>query len=231
MARFALLGSVFLPTSTFEPLARVLTALGHDVRIAATDHATSSDDALGAYRAVLGDRDDPRETVVVAHSNAGTYVPALVEAGNVGSAVFMDAVLPGPDGASQPTVRLDLAEALRPLITDGALPRWTEWWPRDDVLGLFPDERGFAEVHEASPRVAAGYLDDVVEVPRGWPAGLRAGYLAFGDAYADERRAAESLGWPVRTLDLGHLGHFEQPPSVARELLAFIDRWRDPRLR
>ncbi|MGR0220056.1 alpha/beta fold hydrolase [Agromyces sp. ZXT2-6] len=222
MSEIALLGSVFLPGSTFDPLAEALEQRGHHVRIANAAHASTAHDALEAYRAAL---DHGRGTVGVAHSNAGAYVPALAASGCLDSAVFMDAVLPGPGGGTRPVVRPDLGDLLRPRVVDGALPRWTEWWPIEDVRALFPDAATFTAVHAATPRIPAGYLDDTVEVPAGWMSGLRAGFLAFGEAYADERRLAESLGWPTHTIELGHLGHLLRPDAVADELTALVEGW------
>jgi hypothetical protein len=71
-------------------------------------------------------------------------------------------------------------------------------------------------------------------VPEGWTEGLPAACLAFGDAYSEERRLAESLGWATQTLDLGHLGHLQQPGEVARILTVLIetagDGGRPPRV-
>lgn len=220
MSEIALLGSVFLPASAFDPLAEALRARGHRVRIAGAERASTANDALEAYRAAL---DGGRDTVGIAHSNAGTYVPALVANGCLGSVVFMDAALPSSGGGTRPVVRGDLGDLVRPRVLDGAVPRWTEWWPIEDVRALFPDEATFSSVHAGAPRVPAAYLDDSVEVPAGWTHGLRAAFLAFGETYADERRLAESLGWPTRTMELGHLGHLQQPNAVADVLSALID--------
>lgn len=215
----ALLGSVFLPASVFEPLAGELRARGHDVTIASADRATTPDEALEAYVAAVGGR---HGIIGVAHSNAGSFIPALSGRGHLDAAVFMDAMLPPAEGGRLPVVHDDQRTALRAMAVDGALPPWTEWWPADAVQALFPDPETYAEVHRATPRVPIGYLDGSADVPAGWTARLRAAYLAFGDTYADERRRAESLGWPTRTMPLGHLGHLQQPAAVARELLELI---------
>jgi hypothetical protein len=226
MSQIVLLGSVFLPAAVFGPLADALAEHGHRVRVAGAEHATTPDEVLEAYLAAIG---DPHGVVGVAHSNAGAYVPALVSSGGLDSVVFMDAVLPNPDGGEHDVVRSDPGDVLRAHVVDGALPRWTEWWPIDEVRPLFPDEPTFADVNDATPRVAAEYLDGTVEVPAGWTGGVRAAFLAFGETYADERRLAASLGWPTRTMGLAHLGFLQQPNDVARELTALINGWPGPR--
>lgn len=219
MAEIVLLGSVFLPGTTFGPLADALAERGHHVRVASAEGAATADDVLSAYLAALGESPD---AIAVAHSNAGAYVPALAATAPLGAVVFMDAVLPEAGGGVQPTVRADLAERMRPLVADGMLPPWTDWWPREVVVALFPDEQTFADVHAATPRVPAGYLDSAVEVPEGWTVGLECAFLAFGETYAEDRRRAESLGWRTRTMALAHLGHLQRPQDVARELLHLV---------
>ena len=225
MSQIVLLGSVFLPATVFGPLADALAEHGHRARVASAEHATTPGEVLDAYLDAIG---DARGVVGVAHSNAGAYVPALVARGHLDSVVFMDAVLPGPDGGEHQAVRSDLGDVLRARVVDGALPRWTEWWPIDQVRPLFPDEATLADVHDATPRVAAEYLDGTVEVPAGWTDGVRGAFLAFGETYADERRLAASLGWPTRTIDLAHLGFLQRPNAVARELTALINGWQAP---
>ncbi len=206
MAEIVLLGSVFLPATTFGPLADALAERGHEVRIASAERAGTADEALAAYRAAVGARPG---VIAVAHSNAGAYVPAVAATVPLAGAVFMDAVLPESAGGELPAVRPDLADLLRPVVVDGRLPRWTDWWPREDAVALFPDEQAFHDVREAAPRVPSGYLDTAIEVPDGWPVGLEGAYLAFGDTYAEERRRAESFGWPTQTMPLAHLGHLQ----------------------
>ncbi|KZE94817.1 hypothetical protein AVP42_00744 [Agromyces sp. NDB4Y10] len=220
MPDLVLLGSVFLPAAAFDPLAEVLERRGRTVRVADAGPAATAEDVLAAYRAAIGERGD---VIGVAHSNAGTYVPALVADGALTSIVFMDAVLPAPTGGVVPAVRPDLGRLLRPLVVDDTLPRWTEWWPPETVRALFPDAATFERVHAATPRVPASYLGAAVDVPAGWTDGLRAAYLAFGDAYADERLLAESLGWATQTMELAHLGHLQRPAEVADALEVLIE--------
>ncbi|WP_152192039.1 hypothetical protein [Georgenia satyanarayanai] len=213
MLRVALLGSVFLPALVLEPLARELELLGSVTAVVGVAEAPDPARALAAYEAALAGRG---WDVVVAHSNAGLYVPALAAQRAVGGAVLVDAALPAPAGGHHPVVPAALRGALAEQATDGLLPRWTEWWPAEDVRALFPTSRSHAAVHAATPRVPLSYLDGTVAVPAGWTDGVRGAYLAFGDTYADERRQARSLGWPTRTLPLGHLGLLTDPAGVAR---------------
>ena len=215
-----LLGSVFLPASVLEPLAVELRRRGHRAGITAAMDATTPERVLEEYASGFG---DDRGVIGVAYSNAGLYVPGLVGRGLLRGVVFMDAVVPPVAGGRQSVIPPDRRDALRAMASGGALPRWTEWWPAADVRALFPDERTFAEVHEATPRVPMSYLDGTVTTPAGWATELPAAFLAFGDTYGVERDGAESLGWPTRTLDLGHLGQLEDPALVAGSVLELID--------
>lgn len=212
MPRVALLGSVFLPASVLDPLAGELDRLGWSATVVGVDRTHDPEQVLEAYAAALGEQ---RWDAVVAHSNAGLYVPALTTRAAVARAVLVDAVLPGPAGGPHPVVPVSLRDALAATATDGLLPRWTDWWPADDVRALFPSASAHAAVHAATPRVPLSYLDGVVEVPARWTAAVRGAYLALGDTYDAERQLARSLGWLVRTLPLDHLGFLTDPAGVA----------------
>lgn len=211
MTRVALLGSVFLPASVLEPLAAELERLGSTASVAGAEPAPDPEQVLSAYTTGLGAR---RWDVVVAHSNAGLYVPALTGTAGVRRAVLMDAGLPAPAGGVHDVAPASLREALGPVAQDGLLPRWTDWWP--DVRELFPDAATHRAVHAATPRVPRSYVDGVIAVPAGWTSAVDGAYLAFGDTYDAERRSARALGWPVRTLPLDHLGFLTDPAGVAR---------------
>ena len=220
MTSVVLLGSVFLPGFVLQPLAEVLSRNGYTVRVAAGPPAGDPAAVLAGYAAAVGQRAD----VVVAHSNAGHFVPALLTRGAASTAVFMDAVVPDPAGGRVPVVPVAMGAHLRSLAQDGRLPPWTAWWAPADVLPLFPSEASLAAVHAAAPRVPVSYVDGVVDVPAGWATGTAAAFLAFGDTYAAERRLAASLGWPVRTLPLGHLGVLQDPEAVAAALSDLLPR-------
>lgn len=212
MTRIALLGSIFLPASVLAPLAAELGRLGSPATVVGLDAPRDPEQALAAYTSALGKE---RWDVVVAHSNAGLYVPALTARTRAPRVVLMDAVLPEPAGGRHPVVPASLRDALAATVTDGLLPRWTDWWPAQQVRDLFPDAATHAEVHAATPRVPLSYVDGVVAVPAGWTSTVDGAYLAFGDTYEAERRSARALGWPVRTLPLGHLGFLTDPAGVA----------------
>ncbi|MFY1687707.1 hypothetical protein [Plantactinospora sp. WMMB782] len=164
--------------------------------------------------------------MLVPHSNAGLYVPALVATRPVRGAVFVDAVLP-PASGSVPVAPTRLAEMLRDRIDpeDGRLPPWTRWWPEESVAELFPDAGSRARVEAEQSRVPFDYLTARVALPDGWDA-VSAGYLGFGDTYADEQADARARGWPVRIMPGKHLHMLHDPAGVATEIMTLAAAFR-----
>ena len=74
--------------------------------------------------------------LLVAHSNAGLFVPLLV-AHVVRCCLFVDAALP-VQARQTPAAPTELLDFLRGKVSDRRLPPWTEWWD-EDVSPLFSD--------------------------------------------------------------------------------------------
>ena len=66
-------------------------------------------------------------------------------------------------------------------------------------------------------RLPMTYFTAEIEAPAGWTT-KPAAYLAFGDTYDVERTQARRWGWPVETLQGGHLHPLVAPDSVAEAL-------------
>jgi len=219
----ALLPSPLLGPSVWMPVAERLRRRGWRVVVAPGPSAPRSARAvLSAFGASLP---DDRSLVLVPHSNAGLYVPALTRQRRVAGAVFVDAALP-PDSGDTVLAPAALVELLRPRADRaGMLPPWTRWWDDADVAALFPDAPTRAAVEAEQPRVPLSYLEGRVEVPPGWR-DTPAAYVAFGDTYADETLRAQRHGWPVATLAGQHLHMLVEPDSVAStlvDMLAILD--------
>lgn len=220
---------VFLPSpllgpSVWRPVARVLAERGwHTVIATVPATVLGSASVLDAFLAALPVDSD---VVLIPHSNAGAYVPELVMRRSVLATVFVDAILP-PARGRLPLAPTAFLEALREKAgDDGVLPPWTSWWEESDVVDLFPDAESRAAVEREQQRLPLSYFEETLAVPPGWD-GRPGAYLAFGETYAVERDAAERRGWPVRTLQAGHLHQFHDPEGVA---LAVLDLLRQVRL-
>ena len=206
------LPSPLLGPAVWQPVVEVLTRRGWQVTTAA--HASvapvNSPDVL---REFLGAVPLDRAVVLVAHSNAGLYVPALVQQRTVVASVFVDAGLPESDWV--PVAAPGLVEFLRPLAdSSGLLPGWTNWWDESDLEGLFPSALTRARVEDEQRRLPLTYFQETLPVPVGW-ADCPGAYLAFGDTYAVEREAPRARGWPVTTLPGEHLHMLIAPEQVA----------------
>ncbi|WP_430785615.1 alpha/beta hydrolase [Actinoplanes sp. G11-F43] len=147
--------------------------------------------------------------VLVAHSNAGRFVPVLAE--HAAACVFVDAALPGQAGPAP--------EFLRAMTgLDGRLPRWTDWWDEADVAPLFPDETTRRTVEAEQPRLPPAYFEQPVPVPPGWDT-MPCAYLLFsGRAYAAEAAGARARGWRVDHLPGLHLHQLVDPAGVAARI-------------
>jgi hypothetical protein len=208
----ALLPSPLLGPTVWAAVGSVLAEHGWTITIPpAFDRIGSFQDVLTHWERTLpGDA----EYVLVPHSNAGLYVPALGERRRVLGTVFVDAALP-PEAGSTPLAPPALYRKLAELAsTDGFLPPWTEWWEDDELAGVFPDAATRTSVAAEQVRLPLSYFAARMPVTAGW-AKRPSAYLAFGDTYRRERLVATDHGWPVRTLPGAHLLMLTEPARVA----------------
>jgi hypothetical protein len=212
----ALLPSPLLGPAAWQPVAAHLLRTGWAVVTPAASHVAprTPDDVLRSFLAALPANQD---LVLIPHSNAGLYVPALTAQRNVVGYVFVDAGLP----ASYGQVRLAppaLLDVLRQKADNNdLLPPWTSWWDEADVSGLFPTLEMREQVEREQRRLPLSYFSQSLPVPPGWDDRPGA-YLAFGDTYLSERRDAARRGWPVATLSGEHLHTLVDPQQVAAEI-------------
>ena len=143
---------------------------------------------------------------------------------DVRGVVFVDSRLPSA-AAVTPTATPEFRHYLAGLADpDGRLPRWTEWWPGEDLSTLFPDDATRAVVEAEQARLPLAYFDADVPTPAGW-ADLPAAYVAFGEgAYEVEVAEARSRGWPVERLAGEHLHQLVAPEEVGTVLEGLVRR-------
>lgn len=212
----AVLPSPMLGASVWRPVAHTLVERGWNAHIAASEAVLprTAQDVLDGFLATLPPDED---LVLVPHSNAGAYVPALAAERRVIGCVFVDALLPPADGRI-PLAPPALLDAMRELADDeGMLPPWTRWFDDADVAELFPDEDTRDQVELEQQSFPISYFEEYLPVPSGWDARPCA-YLAFGETYASQRDEAARRGWPVRTLQGLHLHTLIDPESVAAQV-------------
>lgn len=215
----ALVPSPLVGAAVWQPLASRLEADGWSVHVCRTpDRPTSAREVLESMVASLPTGEP---VVLVPHSNAGLFVPAVAHGRDILATVFVDAALPPMEGratlvpAPHQAFLAGLAEA------DGLLPPWTTWWGEEQVAGLFPDLGTRRTVEAQEPRLRLSYVQETVDVPAGW-ARTPSAYLAFGDTYAEERELATRRGWPVTTLPGTHLHMLVEPDAVAGAVIGLL---------
>lgn len=214
----ALLPSPLLGPSVWQPVARILAGWGwHTTTGAVTGPVRTVHQVLDA---LLAELPAEREYVLVPHSNAGAYVPALVEQRRAAGVIFVDAVLP-PRRGSIPLAPPAFLDLLRAKADDeGLLPVWTGWWD-EDISPLFPDPDTRARVEREQRQFPLSYFETAMPVQPGWD-DCPAAYLAFGDTYAAERDEAARRHWPVKTVPGEHLHQLIDPRRVAAELVTLV---------
>ena len=213
MTRWLVLPSPFLGPAAYAPLAAALRAGGDDASVATYAEPPVTAELVDAWSSAAEELDD---VVLVPHSNAGHLAPLV--SGRCGGLpiVFMDAALPASSGTS-PLVPTQLRSHVVDLAdSDGLLPAWTRWWPRDDLENVLPGA-WFDRIDAIAPGVPLAYVDETVDVPDGWERGRRA-YLAFGETYAEELTRVRELGWPHRVVPARHLHCVVDPDETTAEL-------------
>ena len=214
-----LLPSPLLGPVAWTPVADRLRAAGRRVRTLGLPGAPVLPERV--LRRWSKDLHGERHPVLVPHSNAGLYAPALAGRSGATATVFVDAAMPGPGGtaALAPDDFLGFLQALAD--DDGVLPPWTRWWAAEDLDPLFPDPTWRAEVENAEPRLGIDYFAGELPVPDGWMS-QPCGYLAFGSTYATETRRARAQDWPVQVLPGEHLHMLQDPDTVTAVLLDLV---------
>ena len=215
---YLLLPSALLGAVAWEPVAETLRSTGERVAVASTAGCATAEEVLAAYVAAAPGGDD---VVVVPHSNAGYFAPAVADRLRATGVVYVDAALPAGSGAS-PLAPPGFLEFLTGLADDeGLLPPWSRWWPDGD--GLFPDAATRDRVRAVEPRLPLAYFWSTVAAPAGWQS-APAAYLGFGDTYAEEQERAAALGWPSARLEGGHLLLLHEPDACAAALVGLRGR-------
>jgi pimeloyl-ACP methyl ester carboxylesterase len=214
---------------TWQPVAHRLTELGREATVPSLLHVTDEGPpfwprVVDAVLAGLRTTGHDQGVVLVAHSNAGLFIPVITTAlpAQVLGCIFVDAAIPPAAGAA-PVAPPELLALLRDKVSGGLLPRWTDWWDEEEVAPLFPDQATRQAVTEEQPRLPLSYYEASVPVPTGWDARPCA-YLLFGPPYDELAAEARSRGWIVEQLPGAHLHQLVDPDGVARSLLAITDQ-------
>ena len=170
-----------------------------------------------AARRIVAEADD-RPWIAVLHSSAGPFAPSLAAAAaNLAGLVFVDAVLPHPGRSAADVAPADQMRALRAVAVEGRLPRWDRWFSRGTLEAWIPDAEARATLLADIPQVPLAFLETAAPDLGGWE-DLPAAYIRLSDGFEAQATRSEARGWPVRRLELGHLGMVSAPREVAAVL-------------
>jgi pimeloyl-ACP methyl ester carboxylesterase len=213
-----LIASPLLGPASWEPAARALERLGRRVRMA--DLRCVSRSAPPYWPAgvdAIVDATQGEPVVLVPHSNAGLFMPAVLDAisDRVRGVVFVDAALPESGYFADRDFLNGLADA------DGLLPPWTTWWDEADVAELFPDGQVRARVAAEQPRMPVAYYDYPPPVSDGWDRSP-CGYIWFGEPYDSAAERAAARGWSTNHVPGKHLHMLVDPEAVAGAVLQMV---------
>jgi hypothetical protein len=225
-AAFVLVHSPSVGPATWAPVADRLRAAGATALVPSLLDVAESPPpfwprVVELVRSAISSLPDGRPIILAAHSNAGLFVPLIVEAATrpVACCVFVDAALPARSEAT-PVAPPDLIEFLRRRVgDDGRLPPWTAWWDESDVAPMFPDPQTRKLVEAEQQRLPLAYYQQMIPVPPGWDR-RPCRYLLFGPPYDEVADDARDRGWEVTHLPGEHLHEIVAPDDVAAYLLA-----------
>ncbi|MEU6205390.1 alpha/beta hydrolase [Micromonospora musae] len=205
-------------------MAEHLTAAGYQVRVPSLLNVATGAPPFWP-RVLDAVRDDLRQVpagsflTLVAHSNAGLFIPAIRSGLDhpVAGSIFVDAALPARTGPT-PVASSEMLEFLRPMAVNGKLPRWTDWWDEADVAPMFSDPEIRRAVVEEQPTLPLSYYEQHIPVPDGWD-DHPCSYLLFGPPYDDLADEARDRGWRVAHVPGAHLHQIIDPAGTARHLV------------
>ncbi len=211
--RRVLIPSPFVGPNSWAPVAAMLD----DATVVALGEL-EGDDLHAAAARRIADRADDQLWIAVLHSSAGPFAPSLAAAAaNLTGLVFVDAVLPHPGRSAAEIAPAGQMKALRGAAVDGLLPRWDRWFPRATLEAWVPRDEARASFLSDIPQVPLAFLEATAPDLDGWEA-LPAAYVRLSDGFEAQAARADAGGWPVRRLDLGHLGMASAPREVAAVL-------------
>jgi hypothetical protein len=232
-AVFVLVHSPSVGPATWAPVAELLRARGATVLVPSLAGVGAAGPpfwprVVELAGAAIAGLPAGRPVVLVAHSNAGLFVPLIAAASTrpVAGCLFVDASLPDRQGAT-PVAPPEALAALRARAVDGLLPPWTTWLDPAEVAAMLPDARARAQVEAEQPRLPLSYYEQRIPVPAGWDA-QPCGYLLFGPPYEQVANEAAARGWAVERIPGRHLHQLVDPAGVAERIAGMARTWSPP---
>jgi hypothetical protein len=218
-----LLHSPLVGPSTMKPMVSALEAFGWEAFVIDNRDGLESPTMFLEHAAR---QTRWKNAVLIGHSGAGAFLPALAAKCDALASVFVDAVLPPREGAFRPSASF-IAFLDTVTTHDGLLARWDKWWPAGVVENLVPQRVMRDAITAEFPRVSRRFYDHDVEVPAGWSE-RSCCYLGLSPAYDQECERAMTWRWPVQRLNGQHLDIAANSAVVADAVVALISELKLP---
>lgn len=228
MATLVLVHSPIVGPSTWLRLVPELERRGHTVlvpslRSAATGRGPYAEAFAQAVVSTVGAAGD---VVLIAHSGAGLFLPAIAgRLERLSGCLFVDATLPRPGERWLDSIPAEFreSEAFREGASHGVVPNpWTapDMWR---TVGIH-DEPLVALLAREAIEPSLALYEESIHLPSGWK-NVPAAYLAFvpNPFYAPFVERARAAGWPVRELPGAHFEMLVRPADVAAEIDALVE--------
>jgi hypothetical protein len=177
---------------------------------------------VDVVNAAMSSLDQGQCVLLVAHSNAGLFVPLLVSHAvrPVRCCLFVEAALPARAGQTRVTPT-ELLDFLRGKVTDGGCRRGASGGRRTRRHCSPTATRAAVTAEEL--RLPCAYYEQSVPGPTGWDDDVARGYLLFGPPYEEMAADARSRGWLVGVLVGQHLHQLVDPEATADRLITMAD--------
>ncbi len=165
----------------------------------------------------------PAELVLVGHSSAGPLLPQIAASlrPRVVGYLFVDAGLPHPTEPT-PVAPPEFLARLRAMAAGHRLPPWSEWWGKETMRSLLPEDAQRARVTAELPYLPLVYFEEAVPAAAWWP-DAPCGYVWFSEAYASPAAETRARGWSVVHLPGHHLHLLTDPGAVADALVELLE--------
>jgi len=223
MASFVLVHGSGQNAASWAAVADLLRGRGHDVATPELPKRTSAA-SIEDYAGVIAAAVDAPETVVVAHSLCGVFLPVLPSVRTCGRLVFLAAVIPEPGTSVRAQFTADPSMFHPEWIRAG--PRWfdpeqTEGLAREFLFHDCDDDTLRGALGTLSPMDTQRVVTQPCPLPS-WPEVPCASIVAARDRTLHpewiRRATRRRLGVEPIEVDAGHCPHVSRPVEIARIL-------------
>ena len=108
------------------------------------------------------------------------------------------------------------------MAADGQLPKWSDWFGRDAIRVVVPNDEQREAIVAELPQLPLGYFEQSVPMPDAW-ATYPCAYVLLSEPYRQDAAEARARGWPTIEVRGNHLDIVTRPREVVDALLEAAD--------